>query len=81
MTTFPVTGASCHTTFNCMKSDLKTQLNNNISLPDTDIENGGFRGLSGIEKMMKCSTLCCNNSERKRTLGQIYFRACDWLKE
>ena len=23
MTTFPVTGASCHTTFNCMKSDIK----------------------------------------------------------
>ena len=38
-------------------------------LPDTDIENGGFRGLLGIEKMMKCSTLCSNNSEP-------YFRAC-----
>ena len=28
---FPVTGASCHTTFNCMKSDIQTQLNKNIS--------------------------------------------------
>ena len=26
VTTFPVTGASCHTTFNCMKSDIQTQL-------------------------------------------------------
>ena len=32
MTTFPVTGASCHTTFNCMKSDIQTQLNKNISI-------------------------------------------------
>ena len=32
MTTFPVTGASCHTTFNSMKSDVQTQLNKNISL-------------------------------------------------
>ena len=38
-------------------------------LPDTDIENGGFDGLLGIEKMMKCSTLCTDNSEP-------YFRAC-----
>ena len=30
MTTVPVTGASCHTTFNCMKSDIHTQLNKNI---------------------------------------------------
>ena len=28
---FLVTGASCHTTFNCMKSDIQTQLNENIS--------------------------------------------------
>ena len=32
MTTFPVTGASCHTTFDCMKSDIQTQMNKNISL-------------------------------------------------
>ena len=32
VTTFPVTGASFHTTFNCMKSDIQTQLNKNISL-------------------------------------------------
>ena len=24
--TFPLTGTSCHTTFNCMKSDMQTQL-------------------------------------------------------
>ena len=38
------------------------------SLPDIDIENGGFRSLLGIEKIMKCSTLCSNNSETQRTL-------------
>ena len=27
-----VAGASCHTTFNCMKSDIQIQLNKNISL-------------------------------------------------
>ena len=32
VTTFPVTGASRHTTFNCMKSDIQTQLTKNISL-------------------------------------------------
>ena len=32
MITFPVTGASCHTTFNRMKSDIQNQLNKNISL-------------------------------------------------
>ena len=32
MTTFLITGASCHTTFNCMKSDIQTQSNKNISL-------------------------------------------------
>ena len=32
MTTFPVTGASCYTTFNCMKSDIQTQTNKNIIL-------------------------------------------------
>ena len=32
VTTSLVTGASCHTTFNCMKSDIQTQLNKNISL-------------------------------------------------
>ena len=32
MTTFPVTGASCHTTFKCMKSCIQTQFNINISL-------------------------------------------------
>ena len=30
-TTFPVTGASCHTPFNCMKNDIQTRLNKNIS--------------------------------------------------
>ena len=32
VTPFHVTGASCHTTFSCMKSDIQTQLNKNISL-------------------------------------------------
>ena len=30
--TFPLTVASCHTTFNCLKSDNQTQLHKNISL-------------------------------------------------
>ena len=45
-----------------------------VNLPDTDIENGGFRDLLGIEKMMKCSTLCSNNSKSKKTLlSRLWF--------
>ena len=32
VTTFPVTGTSCHATFNCMKRDIQTEFNKNISL-------------------------------------------------
>ena len=46
---------------------------------DTNMENGGFRGLLGIEKMVLCSKLCCNIAKLKKTHGQSNLRACDWL--
>ena len=34
------------------------------------MENGGFRGLLGIEKMVLCSKLCCNIAKLKKHMGK-----------
>ena len=57
MATFPGTGASCYTTFDCMKSDIQTQLNKNISLSDSDTKNGGFLDLSGSKETRECKAI------------------------
>ena len=33
---------------------------------DTNIENGGFRGLLDIDKMVSCRKLCCNIAKLKK---------------
>ena len=56
MTTYTVTGASCHNSFDCMKSNIQTQLNKNISLFQYAAmwESPIFyRKVSLVEKIMK----------------------------
>ena len=40
---------------------------------DTNMENGGFRGLLGIEKMVLCSKLCCNIANLKKHMGKVTY--------
>ena len=40
---------------------------------DTNMENGGFRGLLGIEKMVLCSKLCCNIAKLKKHMGKVTY--------
>ena len=81
MTTFPVTGASCHTTFNCMKNDIQTQLNKIISLLlvhcnvrkypySTEIDRKHFRNITWKY---------CKNAKIFRNLSQILFKYCNNL--
>ena len=37
------------------------------------MENGGFRGLLGIEKMVLCSKLCCNIAKLKKHMGKVTY--------
>ena len=37
------------------------------------MENGGFRGMLGIEKMVLCSKLCCNIAKLKKHMGKVTY--------
>ena len=37
------------------------------------MENGGFRGLLGIEKMVLCSKLCCNIGKLNEHMGKVTY--------
>ena len=54
VTTFLVTGASCHTTFDCMKSDIQTQLNK-ISVYSSALQCKKVQ--SSIEKLHRSKKL------------------------
>ena len=40
---------------------------------DTNIENGGFRGLLVIEKMVLCIRMCCNIAKLKKHMGKVTY--------
>ena len=40
---------------------------------NTNMENGGYRGLLGAEKMVLCSKLCCNIAKLKKHMGKVTY--------